>query len=144
MIAIINKGKVCVIHYCIKNGQGGVLEASPENTPITFYPGDKSVLPVIEQAVLNSGESKEISLTVLPKDAFGDYDASLKFKVIRKAFVSNEPLTLHQSIYANTPRGKRIVTIIELTENTVTVDANHELAGETLFVDIRIVKPLNG
>ncbi|MFV1984457.1 MAG: peptidylprolyl isomerase [Thiohalomonadales bacterium] len=139
MLSIVNKDKAYVIHYCIKNRQGNILEASPESNPLTFYPGDGSVLKVIEDAVVAAGDTTKINLTILPQDAFGIYDASLIFKVRRRAFLSNEPLKLHQSIYANTPKGKKLVKIIDITTNTVTVNGNHELAGKTLYVDINII-----
>jgi len=141
MISIVNKTVAYVIHYTIKDSQGYTLEATLDNAPLTFYPGDGSVLKVIEQAVISAGENKKLNLTVLPEDAFGVYDASLIFKVKRRAFRTNEPLTLEQSIYANTPNGKRIVRITNIQKNTVTVNGNHELAGKTLSVKINIVKP---
>lgn len=139
MVTIVNKDKAYVIHYCIKNRQGDILEASSKDSPITFYPGDGSVLPVIEDAVANADDSKKLDLTILPKDAFGIYDASLILKVKRRAFKSSEPLKLNQSIYANTPKGKKVVRITDLTKDIVTVNGNHELAGKTLFVNITIV-----
>lgn len=58
---------------------------------------------------------------------------------ILEASPEHSPLTLFQSIYANTPKGKRMVQITDMTDNIVTINANHELSGETLFVDIEIV-----
>jgi len=139
MVSIVDN-KAYVIHYSIKNPQGDILEASSKNTPLTFYPGDGTVLKAIENAVVAAGMNKKLNLTVRPEDAFGDYDASLILKVKRRAFRSNEPLELHQSIYANTPKGKRIVRITDIQKNTVTVNGNHELAGQTLYIEITIVK----
>ncbi len=138
-ISIVNKDKLYHIHYSIKNRKGDILEATEKNTPLSFYQGDGSVLKVIENAVVTAGDTTKFELTVLPKDAFGVYDASLIFKVKRRAFKSSEPLILNQSIYANTPHGKRLVTVTNITESTVTVNGNHELAGKTLFIDIKII-----
>ena len=115
MVSIRNNDKSYKIHYCIKDEQGNTLEATPDDAPITFYSGDGSVLPLIEQAVMNAGETTHINLTLSPEDAFGRYDALLKFKVNRSAFLSHEPLKLGQTIYANTPSGKRVVKITHIT-----------------------------
>jgi len=139
MLSIVNKDKAYVITYSIKNKQGTILEETLKDSPLTFYPGDGSVLPVIEQAVVKAGENKKLNLTVLPKDAFGEFDPFLIFQVKRRAFLSSEPLKLQQSIYANTPKGKCQVRITKITKDTVTVNGNHELAGRTLFVDITII-----
>jgi FKBP-type peptidyl-prolyl cis-trans isomerase SlyD len=116
------------------------MEQSPENSPLTFIPGDGSVITVIEQAVVNSGTTKNIKLTVAPKDAFGEFDPLLIFQVKRRAFKSSEPLKLHQTIYANTPKGKCLVRITKITKDTVTVNGNHELAGKTLYIEITVIK----
>jgi len=140
MVTIIKKEKLYTIHYCIKNRQGNILEESPENDPIAFYPGDGSVLPAIERAVMAARENTKFTLIVQPKEAFGEFDPFLIFKVKRRAFQSSEPLKLQQSIYANTPSGKCLVRITKVTKDTVTVNGNHELAGKILYVDIDIVK----
>jgi FKBP-type peptidyl-prolyl cis-trans isomerase SlyD len=138
-MSIINKDKAYVITYCIKDKQGKILEESPKNAPLTFYPGDGSVLSVIEKAVVEADKNIKLKLTVQSKDAFGEFDPFLIFQVNRRAFQSSEPLELHQSIYANTPKGKHFVRITKITKDIVTVNGNHELAGKTLFVDIDIV-----
>ncbi|MFV1985583.1 MAG: peptidylprolyl isomerase, partial [Thiohalomonadales bacterium] len=92
MVSIVNKDKTYTIHYSIKDRHGTILEKSPDDTPLTFTPGDGSVLAVIEQAVINAGDIKKINLTVLPKEAFGEFDPFLIFQVKRRAFQSNEPL----------------------------------------------------
>lgn len=139
MISNVNLDKAYSIHYSIKNHDGEILEASATNEPLTFYVGDETVLKVIEQAVVNAADNKKLNLTLKSEDAFGIYDASLTFKVKRRAFESNEPLKLNQSIYANTPKGKKLVTITNITSNTVTVDANHKLAGKILYVEVQIM-----
>jgi len=140
MVSIINKDKTYTIHYCIKDKRNFVLEQSPEKSPLTFTPRDGSVLAAIEHAVIDANKTKKINLTVEPKYAFGEFDPLLIFQVKRQAFNSNEPLKLHQTINANTPKGQCLVRITKITKDTVTVNGNHELAGKTLYIDITIVK----
>ncbi len=133
------------IQYIIQDKRGTILEQSSKYSPLTFTPGDGSVLPAIEQAVINAQENIKtentaIKLTLSPKEAFGEFDPFLIFQVKRQAFKANEPLKLLQSIYANTPKGKCLVRITKISKDTVTVNGNHELAGKTLYVEITILK----
>ncbi|MEW6594065.1 MAG: peptidylprolyl isomerase [Thermodesulfobacteriota bacterium] len=114
---------------------GEPFESSDDTGPLSFRIGDQSVMPAFEQAVVGmaAGESKTITLSA--EEAYGPRREELVIEVPRDTFGPRElsrgmvlGLTMEQE-------GKPVqmpATVVAVAEQTVTVDFNHPLAGQSL------------
>ena len=86
------------------------------------------------------GEEKRV--TIEPEDAYGPRREELTLRVPREELPTD--LQLHEGAQLRMEQGDQVmvVTVRELDDETVTLDANHELAGEALTFDLRLVEIL--
>jgi peptidylprolyl isomerase len=134
-------GDTVRVHYTGKFTDGEVFEASVEDQPLQFTIGDDQVITELEQAVvgMTTGESKTIKITA--DNAYGPYRDELVFVLDRDRFPENlQPeVGLDLVIREGDDTGLR-VTVINVSESSVTLDANHPLAEKDLTIDIHLVE----
>jgi peptidylprolyl isomerase len=131
------------IHYTGRLPDGTVFDSSRDKEPLTVPLGQKRVIPGLEEALegMAAGETKEV--TIPPGKAYGPYRDELVTDVARSKFSEGLELREGQRLQLKNPDG--IVTtarVKKLGEETVTLDANHPLAGETLVFDIEVIEIL--
>ena len=131
------------IDYVLKNSTGDVLDSSEGAEPLSYIHGASQIVPGLERelAGLKAGDSKDV--VVKPEDGYGKPDPQGIFGVPRSAFPPGTPLELGQSFMGEDDEGQAVpVRIVEVRDDVVMVDANHPLAGETLYfhVDVREVR----
>ncbi len=134
-------GDTVRVHCTGKFADGKVFEAFVEDQPLQFTIGEDKVITDLEQAVvgMTKGESKTIK--VMADNAYGPYRDELIFVLDRARFPENLQLEVGQDLLireGNDP-GLR-VTVIDVSESSVTLDANHPLAAEDLTIDIYLVE----
>ena len=105
--------------------------------------GASQIVPGLESelAGLAAGDAKDV--VVQPEDGYGLPDPEGVFGVPRAAFPPDAKLSVGDSFIGEDDEGQALpVRVVELREDVVVVDANHPLAGETLFfhVDVREVR----
>jgi FKBP-type peptidyl-prolyl cis-trans isomerase SlyD len=135
--------KVVRIDYTLRNRAGDVLDTSEGAEPLIYIHGASQIVPGLERELtgLVAGDSKDV--VVAPEDGYGVPDPEGIFGVPRAAFPPEAVLEVGQAFVGEDDEGQAVpVRVIEVREDAVVVDANHPLAGETLFfhVDIRDVR----
>ena len=136
----ISQGKVVSIHYTLKNNAGEVLDSSDGGDPLGYLHGAQNIIPGLEAALEGKTVGDELNVSIEPKDAYGEHDADKIQAVSKDMFEEGTELNVGQEFYAAGPNGEHItVTIREVKDNEVVVDANHPLAGETLHFDVKIM-----
>jgi peptidylprolyl isomerase len=134
------QGDTVKVHYTGKLDDGTVFDSSQEREPLEFTIGTGSIIPGFEQAVIGMtpGESKT---EVIPNDrAYGPYLEEMILEVERQQFPSDIEPEVGQQLQLQHPTGEVIPVIItDVSPSTVTLDANHPLAGENLTFDIQLV-----
>jgi FKBP-type peptidyl-prolyl cis-trans isomerase SlyD len=129
----IEAGRVVVLTYELKDCEGVSVEA--EGASLAYlHGGYGNIFPKVEAALEVREVGHEVSLTLDPEDAFGDYDADLLRVEERNRF----PETLEVGMqFEGVPGGDegeaRIYTVTDIAGDKVVVDANHPLAGERLW-----------
>jgi peptidylprolyl isomerase len=128
------------IHYTGKLEDGTVFDSSRDRDPLEFSLGSGQVIPGFEAAVLGMalGESKT---EVIPaENAYGPYRDEMVMVVDRQQIPTDIPLDLGLQLQLQGPDGQLVpVLVTDMSEQEVTLDANHPLAGETLIFDIELV-----
>lgn len=136
---IITKDKVVSIDYTLKDESGTVIDTSKNSTPLEYVHGCGRLIPGLEKQLEGKTDGDSFSAVIEPKEAYGEYDESLLIKVPRKNFDASSEIKIGMQFQASTPGGPAIVKVTEVTDDTVTVDANHDLAGKTLYFDVKVV-----
>lgn len=134
-------GDAVKIHYTGKLSDGTIFDTSEGNEPLSFTVGNGEVIPGFEQAVVGMrvGEKKEVTIEV--EMAYGDRNDALSQTVARDQLNLGMEPEEGMSIEMHTPDGTIIPLLItEVTESTVTLDANHPLAGQELTFDLELVE----
>ncbi|MCR5289516.1 MAG: peptidylprolyl isomerase [Treponema sp.] len=134
----IAKDKMVSINYTLKDDEGTVIDSS-NGTPLEYLHGNGNLIPGLEVQLEGKAPGDKFAAIVAPKDAYGEYDEKLVLEVPRNQFDSEVPIEIGMRFQADTTSGPTIVRVTKITEDKVTVDANHDLAGKTLHFDIEVV-----
>lgn len=132
--------KVISFHYTLTNTAGETLDTSSGREPLTFLGGSGQIIPGLEKELANmkSGDKKVIQ--VKAADAYGEHDKALLGEVPRAAFPTTD-LKVGDQFQAQSGDGRpRMVTVTEVGEETVKVDANHPLSGQDLKFDVEVTE----
>ncbi len=130
---------VITVHYTGKFEDGNVFDSSLDREPLEFKVGEGKIIPGFEEAVIGmaEGESKEIEIP--SEKAYGD----VREELVEEINKSNLPESIDpkegMELVSKNPEGQElIVKIKEVKDDTIVIDANHPLAGQNLFFDIRV------
>ena len=135
----ISKHKVVTIDYTLKDEQGSVIDSSAGGEPFSYIQGIGSVIPGLEQALEGRSPGESVTVSIPPEQAYGERDEALVQVVPRALFGEGQEIAPGMQFQAETESGTRIVTVVGVEEDRVTVDANHPLAGATLTFDVTVV-----
>ncbi len=135
--------KVVRIDYTLRNAGGEVIDTSEGAEPLTYLHGFNQIVPGLERelAGMEAGQGKDV--VVAPEDGYGMPDPQGIFGVPRAAFPPEAKLEVGESFVGEDDEGQAVpVRVIEVRPDLIMVDANHPLAGETLYfhVDVREVR----
>ena len=139
-MASIQKGSLVTMHYTGTFADGEEFETSYGKEPLVFRVGNNEIIPGLELAVLGMevGEKKDVA--VPPELGYGEYRDALVVEV-QRAQLSDMEVELGDRLELDGENGENIImTVIELNDETITLDANHDLAGEILNFAIEIVE----
>jgi len=134
----IAKNRVVSFHYTLRDEQGNVLDASAGRGPMTYLHGKNNIIPGLEQALAGKSAGEKLDVTVPPEQAYGPRRDALVQIVSRSKFTEGAELAPGMQVRASGPQGARMVTVVRVERDFITVDANHPLAGRTLHFSVEI------
>ena len=126
----VGKNTVVTIDYQLLDASGVLLEQ--EQGIAYLHGGHGGVLPVLEAAMEGAGVGQEVRARVGPDDGFGHYDESAIRKEPRSAFPPDVKVGMQFAGSAEDGQEMAVFTVKEVTAESVTVDGNHPLAGQTV------------
>ena len=139
-MAQAKEGDTVKVQYTGKLEDGTVFDTSGDREPLEFTIGGGQVIPGFEQAVVGMEPGETKTTTIPPEEAYGPHRDDMMLTVDRDVFpeeINPEP---GQQIQVQQPHGEAAIVVISaVSESTVTLDANHPLAGQPLTFDIRLV-----
>jgi FKBP-type peptidyl-prolyl cis-trans isomerase SlyD len=135
----VNKDKVVSIDYTLTSDAGQVLDSSQGKAPLEYLHGAGNIIPGLESALQGKTAGEAVKVSVPPAQAYGERDERMVQPVPRTAFQGIDRIEPGMQFQANTQGGPRIVTIVGVNADQVTVDANHPLAGQTLNFDVKVI-----
>lgn len=131
----VSKGKVVSIEYTLKDNDGEVLDTTEGVGPLDYIHGMQALIPGLEREIEGKSVGDAFSVEVEPKDAYGEHSEELVLEVPRSNFPPEINIEVGMQFEAGTGH---TVTVVELKDDMIKIDANHPLAGEKLFFDIKI------
>jgi len=135
----ITQHKVVSIHYkVVDTASAEEIDSSEGGDPMTYLHGAQNIIPGLEQALEGKGVGDEIEVTVEPAEAYGEYSDDRIQQVPIEAFEEMEKIEPGMMVTAQSDDGQINLLVTEVGEATVTVDANHPLAGKSLSFDVKV------
>lgn len=135
------KGDTVKVHYTGTLEDGTVFDSSRERDPLEFTIGEGQLIPGFEQTVIGMTVSESRNTKILAADAYGAYREDLVLEVGRDRFPPDMQPEVGLQLEVRRPDGLTQMFIIrETSEASVTLDANHPLAGHDLFFDIELMQ----
>jgi len=136
----IEKNRVVTFHYTLRDEQGAVIDSSNGRAPLSYLHGKGNIIPGLEQALVGKATGDKLDVTVAPEQAYGRRDERLVQTVARKLFGEIAELTPGMQVRASGRQGARLVNVVRVERDFVTVDGNHPLAGRTLRFSLEVAE----
>lgn len=133
-------GDTVKIHYTGTLDDGTPFDSSEGRDPLEFEVGSGQVIPGFDQAVegMAVGEQKQVAIP--PAQAYGEHQAQMVQDVPRSALPPDLEPEVGMGLAARNPDGSEMrLTVTEVKDDAITVDANHPLAGKELNFKIELV-----
>ena len=137
----IAKDTVVSLNYELFDSAGELLEQV--ETPISYlHGGYDGIFPLVEEALHGKSVGDKCSVTMEPDDAFGEYDHALVEVEARSSFPKDVAVGMQ---FEGGPEDADdddylLFTVVEVTDDEVTVDGNHPLAGKTLTFNCTVTE----
>ena len=136
---IVAADKVVEIHHTLTNGAGEEVDSSRGEAPLPYIHGQENLVPGLERELEGKAVGDKLVVTVDPADGYGDVNPELTQSIPRDQFEFDGEIEIGMRFEAEAEHGLELVTVIAVSDEEITIDANHPLAGETLNFDVEIV-----
>lgn len=141
-MTLAQQGDTVKVHYTGKFEDGSVFDSSHQrDEPIEFTIGQGRLIPGFEKAVvgMNAGETKNVKIAA--DEAYGPHREEMTAVVAQDNLPENIEPSVGQQLQVKQPDGQVVAArIIEVSDSSVTLDANHPLAGKDLDFDLQLVE----
>ena len=137
----MNIGEKCVVafHYKLTNADGEQLDSSEGQDPLKYLHGASNIVPGLEKELEGKNAGDALKVEVQPDEGYGQINPELVQKAPHSAFEDVPEIKAGMQLQAQGPDGQaQIVTVKEVTDEEVTVDGNHPLAGQVLHFDVTV------
>lgn len=129
------------VHYTGKFEDGAVFDSSVDRDPLEFTLGQGQVIPGFENGIKGMEIGEKKSITVSPEEGYGQRHDQNIIEVKKSVFPPDIVPEVGRQLQVQSPDGNRMnVVISDVKDETVTLDANHPLAGKTLVFDVELVE----
>ena len=139
----VKTGDTVQVHYTGKLETGEQFDSSRERDPLQFTLGNGELIPGFENAVIGMKVGDEKTVRIPSNEEYGPYMEEMKMVIDRAKMPEDLELKIGLNLTLRGSDERKLnVKIVDVAENTVTMDANHPLAGKDLLFDIELVKIL--
>jgi len=126
------------IDYTLKGNDGEVIDTSEGREPLAYLHGHGNIIPGLEKALEGKSEGEEVQVKVEPDEGYGPHRDELVQQVSMEAFAGIDEVEPGMKFNAESAQGPLVVKVTEIDGDQVTIDANHDLAGEELNFDVTV------
>ena len=135
----IKENSAVSFHYTLTDDDGQTLDSSAGKDPLAYLHGAGNIIPGLESALEGKAVGDAMVVAVTAAEGYGEVQQELIQEVPRDAFQGVDSIEVGMQFEAQTGQGGNVpVTVTAVTDEVVTVDGNHPLAGKNLNFDVSI------
>jgi FKBP-type peptidyl-prolyl cis-trans isomerase 2 len=136
---MIESGKTVKVHYKGTLIDGSVFDSSEGRDPLEFEVGGGMVIPGFDAAVVEMDVDETKTVNIPCAEAYGDRRDEMVGQIPRTNLPEDIKPEVGMMLSMQSPEGEMPVRIVEMVDETLTLDANHPLAGEDLTFELTLV-----
>lgn len=137
----IYPGKVVKIHYTLSLADGEVIDSTKEEHAFPYLHGADNIVPGLETKLEGCQVKDRIRVRLQPAEGFGEYDEELIHEIGLDALPEAMDLAEGDELFLLNDDDEEVPGIIEeIKSESIIVNYNHPLAGETLIFDVEVVE----
>lgn len=131
---------VVSLDYKLLLDSGEEIDSSSEDEPLQFIQGQEQIIPGLENALYGMVVGEEKKVTISPEDGYGDYESENFVMMPRDSFPPDMALVVGERLFVRDSESDQEYPayIAEVGDESVKLDFNHPLAGETLHFEVKI------
>lgn len=135
----IANNSVVAMHYTLTDEDGNVIDSSSGREPLKYLHGAGNIIPGLEKELTGCEQGDAKKVVVQPAEGYGELDPNLIQTLPRDMFRGVEDIQVGMEFQAQGPNGQQqFVVVKEVSDDGITIDANHALAGKVLSFDVSI------
>ena len=136
----ITKHAVAAIDYTLTDDSGEVLDTSQGRTPLAYLHGVGGIIPGLERELEGKAAGDSFEVRIAPEDAYGVRNEAMVQDVPRSQMPDGVEIQVGMQLQAQTNAGPQVVTVVDVAEESIKLDANHPLAGVHLNFAVKVVE----
>jgi FKBP-type peptidyl-prolyl cis-trans isomerase SlyD len=131
---------VVSIQYKLSDDEGEVLDSSEDGEPLVYLHGADNIIPGLEKELTGKQVGDSLKVTIQPEEGYGAVNEEMIQTVERSAFEGVDKIEPGMRFEAaGEEEGEtQLIVVVEVTDDEVTVDGNHPLAGEVLHFEVTV------
>jgi len=134
-------GDTVRLNYTGKFEDGTIFDSSKDREPIEFVIGAGMVIPGLEKGVIGMAVTETKTITIPMEEAYGPRRSEMIMNAPKDQFPQDMEFEVGRQLESRQPDGRVMyATIVEIAEDTVTLDTNHPLAGKTLIFEVELME----
>jgi len=142
-MAEVKNGDVVKVHYTGKLTNGEQFDSSEGREPLEFTVGAGQMIKGFDDAMPGMSVGEKKTINILPGDAYGEKDEQDMIEFPKENIPKDMKLDVGMQLQLRNENGQPFpVTVAEIKDVVVVLDANHSLAGKELVFDIELVEIL--
>jgi FKBP-type peptidyl-prolyl cis-trans isomerase SlpA len=129
------------VHYTGKLSNGEVFDSSVDREPLEFTLGQGQIIPGFEKELIDMKVNDKKTFEISSDDAYGEVRKELIQEVPKDNLPPDITPEVGMGLVSKTPEGQEMrLTVQEVKDESIVVDANHPLAGKDLVFDIEVLE----
>lgn len=134
-------GDTVLFHYTGSLKDGTVFDSSSGRDPLQVTLGSGQVIRGVDEALVGMAPGEEKTVTVAADEAYGPRRPELLHEVQREAIPPEVDIEVGKQLEGRDTSGQRLrLTVVDVADEKVTLDANHPLAGQDLQFELQLVE----
>ena len=136
----VGKDMVVGLDYTLRLDDGEVVDHSAGRGPLQFLQGHGQIIPGLENQLYGMGLDEERDIIVQPEEGYGRRNPDALQEFPRSAFPQDTEIEEGMAVQLQDQQGHQHVAFVdEIRDDSVVLDMNHPLAGETLHFNVKVV-----
>ena len=134
----VTDGDTLLLHFTSTRPDGEIFEDTRSGEPVRVTLGANQINPLFEEALIGREPGETVTVVLPPEKAYGKFHRKLVVTIKRKKLKLDHEPAPGDLVRVEVMGKPCLVTVVDLDEKSITVDANHPLAGETITYTITV------